>query len=278
MFGKLLKHELKATSRIIPIAFVVTVVLSLLQLLSSKYMGNVISSLFWGLSVIALVVQFVLVWVILIVQYYKTMHGSQAYLSHTLPVKGSTLFLSKYLISAMWIFLSIIIVFSMVSLLVSQSPMSDGFSSEIFETTVAQVGLHISFSQMILFGLGWFFLSSLGGLALYFFIITAGSTTRLGSLGIGGPVILFLIYNAAAQVINILATFILPIGFKVILPDSIHSTAGRIEFGVSNFWGNIISNSQTPFIPIGSFILEYAIYIVFFCITLHLVNKKMNLK
>ena len=111
MLGKLLKYELKATSRVfIPLYIAILVVsivngLSLnLEILNIQGLATIVlMCLFISLSVITIVVT--------IQRFNKNLLKDEGYLMFTLPVSSKHLVLSKYLTSLIWTFLSFVVAF-----------------------------------------------------------------------------------------------------------------------------------------------------------------------
>ena len=111
MLGKLLKYELKATSRVfIPLYIAILVVsivngLSLnLEILNIQCLDTIVlMCLFISLFVITIVVT--------IQRFNKNLLKDEGYLMFTLPVSSKYLVLSKYLTSLIWTFLSFVVAF-----------------------------------------------------------------------------------------------------------------------------------------------------------------------
>lgn len=125
MLGKLVKYELKATSRwFLPIYMLVLLLAPLERItiaLSQSDIGRqldepfnniaavafVMLTLAYGLSLLAAVLSSVL---LVIYRFYKNMVTNEGYLMHTLPVKTSALIWSKAIAALIWFFTSIIVV------------------------------------------------------------------------------------------------------------------------------------------------------------------------
>lgn len=132
MLGKLLKKDLNSTCRFfIPllcgysIAAIVGKILFEIVLSQNHFSSNngffdgiTIFSMFYLLiCIVYLIACYVMTNVFVVYDFYKTMVSDHAYLTHTLPVKTSTLIWSKTLISAFWhILLNVIIVLSLLFL------------------------------------------------------------------------------------------------------------------------------------------------------------------
>ena len=111
MLGKLLKYELKATSRVFIPLYIAILVVSIVNGLSL----NLEILNIQGLATIILMCLFISLFVITIVvtiqRFNKNLLKDEGYLMFTLPVSSKYLVLSKYLTSLIWTFLSFIVAF-----------------------------------------------------------------------------------------------------------------------------------------------------------------------
>ena len=109
MFGKLLKHEIRHSARynlvIYIVALAVTLVMGISLLTESTALGTVSCFAIYITGFATVIVTLVSV----IKNFYDTLFSRQGYLTLTLPVKGSTLLVSKVLVSFMWIILGFLI-------------------------------------------------------------------------------------------------------------------------------------------------------------------------
>ena len=111
MLGKLLKYELKATSRVFIPLYIAILIVSIVNGLSL----NLEILNIQGLATIVLMCLFISLFVITIVvtiqRFNKNLLKDEGYLMFTLPVSSKHLVLSKYLTSLIWTFLSFIVAF-----------------------------------------------------------------------------------------------------------------------------------------------------------------------
>lgn len=111
MLGKLLKYELKATSRVFIPLYIVILIVSIVNGLSL----NLEILNIQGLATIILMCLFISLFVITIVvtiqRFNKNLLKDEGYLMFTLPVSSKHLVLSKYLTSLIWTFLSFVVAF-----------------------------------------------------------------------------------------------------------------------------------------------------------------------
>lgn len=109
MFGKLIKHEIRHSARynlvIYIVAIAVTLVMGLSLVTESTTLGVISCFAIYITGFATVVVTLVSV----IKNFYDTLFSRQGYLTLTLPVKGSTLLISKVLVSFLWIIVGFLI-------------------------------------------------------------------------------------------------------------------------------------------------------------------------
>ena len=111
MLGKMIKHEFKATGRLILPLFllviVMTPVLALLNKLAS-HIGrkSLAGGLLSGISMVSFVAMMigacVAVFIYIMVRFYKTIATSEAYMTFCLPVNSHHVMLSKLIVATVW--------------------------------------------------------------------------------------------------------------------------------------------------------------------------------
>lgn len=119
MLGKVMKHEVADTGKVmLPLALALlgcgllgTIVLRTLHF--DDEFGPLIFAGVYILYVLAGMALTVAALVYLCVRFYKSMFGSESYLTHTLPVSGNVLFHGKLLVAAGWQFINFLLVFGM---------------------------------------------------------------------------------------------------------------------------------------------------------------------
>ena len=109
MLGKLLKYEIKHSARytatiyLAALAFAAVSVVALL--LNSTWLGVMSCFMLYIAGIASVVVTLVSV----IKNFYDTLYGKQGYLTFTLPVKCSTILLSKLIVSVLWIIVGFLV-------------------------------------------------------------------------------------------------------------------------------------------------------------------------
>jgi hypothetical protein len=115
MLNKLMKYELKATSRLLVPLYMILILLSLVNRLFfnvNDYVGvigaiNVLLKISYVLLIFTILIVTVLY---MIIRFYKNFLTDEGYLMFTLPTKTHELITSKLLSTLFWIFISIITV------------------------------------------------------------------------------------------------------------------------------------------------------------------------
>lgn len=117
MLGKLIRHELKATGRVMLVFYIVLAGLVGAQALLSFLKIPFLQGMLIMLLIMAIVGVLLGTMVFMVIRYYKSMFGREGYLTQTLPVKKSSLLASRLLVSIIWLVLSALMCFlSLLSL------------------------------------------------------------------------------------------------------------------------------------------------------------------
>ena len=106
MLGKLLKHEFKHSARYVTAIYACTAAVLLVMLFALlvkiTWLSVAASMILYFAGILVVVMTLVSV----IKNFYDTLYTNQGYLSFTLPVKCSSLLVSKVIVSFIWIILS----------------------------------------------------------------------------------------------------------------------------------------------------------------------------
>ena len=116
MLGKLLKYELKSTSRMMGVLYLAVLVVAAVVgfiargTILDATQGNAIAIVISGLIYALLIMALMIVTIVMILQrFYKNLLKGEGYLMHTLPVPTWMLVASKVISALIWILLSIAI-------------------------------------------------------------------------------------------------------------------------------------------------------------------------
>lgn len=133
MLGKLLKYELKSTSRLMGVLYLAVLVVAAVVGFIARgtiwqaTQGNAIAVVVSGLIYALLIMALLIVTVVMILQrFYKNLLKGEGYLMHTLPVPTWMLVASKTISSLIWILLSMITLIVSVFVLVLTSVVGSG--------------------------------------------------------------------------------------------------------------------------------------------------------
>jgi len=129
MLGKLMKYEWKATWKLLLAANLLTVVMTVLAMCmvnvvmdSSDYgMVDFVAVMVIFTYVLSMFAVYVGTAIFLIHRFYTSTYGDQGYLLHTLPVDTHHIIIAKMLVSAIWVGISLTLIYLSVFLLFASS-------------------------------------------------------------------------------------------------------------------------------------------------------------
>lgn len=214
MLGKLIKHEFKASAHSVLNIYLAAAITIVIMLLSYAVKIRWISAL----STVALLIISVLAVVITIIAviagFYKTLYGSQGYLSFTLPVKSGQLLGAKALVSFVWILLSYIIcigIFVGVYFYVS---------AKVGENTVENIKMLLqvfggvstkAIGQMIIFFVVSIIMQIAVLIAEIYFSITLANTRAFQKIGAVSAIFIFFGVFVLMQIVTAVLTTYVPV-------------------------------------------------------------------
>lgn len=113
MLNKLMKHELKATARLLVPSYLVLICISIINrfLYQSGNKGEIFK-FFAGFLMVTHIAYIIIILIATVlfmtIRFYKNLLSDEGYLMFTLPVKTHELITSKLLITILWLFVSLI--------------------------------------------------------------------------------------------------------------------------------------------------------------------------
>lgn len=123
MLGKLLKHEFRATGRIMLPIYGAVIVLSLLASVSGRLMDRepgtflyILFGLIVAAFVIGIIAALIMTAVLMIRRFYTNYLKDEGYLMHTLPVSVHALVWSKMIVSLVWFAATFVVIWLVILL------------------------------------------------------------------------------------------------------------------------------------------------------------------
>lgn len=122
MLSKLLKYEIRSTSRLFLLLYPAIIFLSVINKVLTVVFRDVKfleipRSLMMFVYVFLIIAMFVITLIIMLQRFYKNLLGEEGYLMFTLPVSAFKLIMSKLIVSVMWFVASIAVSFISVIIL-----------------------------------------------------------------------------------------------------------------------------------------------------------------
>ncbi len=222
MLGKVFKYEMRNCARSLGPLFGMAVALAAvlrLMLIVSPYIwepaGNLLEGLAASLGTLVLVAVVVLAFVFVVMRFFKSMVGSESYLTNTLPVKTSVHLGARLLVHSIWCVLGI---FAAILCGLIFIP---GFAEALFGASYTGYANGSQIITIHLYSLPPGILWSIIGLIVVFVLMVVVTTlvrfyasiaigTRLTGNKVGGSFLGYLILNYA-QMIAMIPLILLPV-------------------------------------------------------------------
>lgn len=261
MLRKLMKYDLKEIFKsLVPVyvaGLLLAVISRLFDVLTNQWTAfQVPGGFVLTFFIIAMIATPILTFIIGVMRYYKTMVKDEGYLTHTLPVKKTTLINSKIISSVIATISSVVVVIIAIMIRVIGIP----GANEVFEV------LWLAFTDI----LGWQFLVILGFSTLIGttnFFIEVFTAISLGQRHKANKVGMTCVYAIAIYYINqILATVII-----------------LVPMFLNKEWWEAMNSDMPPMnilngYMIGALLLSVAFGVVYYIINARLMKEKLNLE
>ncbi|NLC39563.1 MAG: hypothetical protein GX763_01455 [Clostridiaceae bacterium] len=278
MIGKLYRLEMKETGRIAKIVYPLMIFITIAGVLFSLLNIPVLASFTNTISTLALTLCAFYLIVITVRNDYHNFQGKRGYLFRSIPAKSSEFLLSRlaYYITFLWG-----TTFIYIFLLMAQIELSSG----------APIFLLVNvFLTQVLFASPWgiglvifILLSGLITVIALIFAIALGSEARFHRLGAGGPVLLYIIYYIASQLLTIASMLLIPLGIKMDLDPATGSFANfeLVTEGTFRYFLDSLRANADPdhvVIGIGFIFTQILLALVMVILTYRSFDKKFSLR
>lgn len=245
MLGKLLKYELKHSARYVMSVYAcaaVAAVLMFFGMLVKVTWINILGSIvLYLVGIIAVVMTLVSV----IKNFYDTLYSRQGYLSFTLPVKCSSLLISKVLTSFFWIIISSVLMALIFSLIfINFKSQSNGAATAIIDAikvsgvleTLPSAAMIVKFVLVIaVLGL----LNILVFVGFVYFAVTLANTRALQKHPKLFGFIIFVVTYSVSNSISAKFTYSVPLCVEItsdsvsLALSSMNNTQALASFGIA---------------------------------------------
>jgi hypothetical protein len=252
MLGKLLKYEIKASSRLLLLLNAGVLVMAFLNMLvvgplnafgePSKLL-SIVTGLMMAFYVLLIIASAVVTLIVIIVRFYKNLMGDEGYLMFTLPVTATTHILSKLINAVIWSVVNcIVIVASILILLAHYNPLKE--ISEFYDA-VSDSGIDVG--SIIFMVTLLILVATIQGVLMLYGAMAWGPNLIRNRLG--GSFVCYIILYIASQIIGTIVMFASPISKLLTNPyldtSNVSSAAeafdiGMAEIGWPIFWTSII--------------------------------------
>ncbi len=208
MLGKLLKYEVKAAGKVMPVLYLGIGLAYLLgKLAEALHVGQMKT----GLAVVCLcagIAAVVLALILAVLRYAKGLFGSEGYLAQTLPVGKGTLLASKMMAGYLLILLGI------AGLLLGLAGMLDLFGAgNIWDLLASIMGDALLPLLILLLAIG--LVQMFSTLSTVYFAVTLANTKPFLSNNVLFGVVFYLAGSTVVGLLELVAMLLLPVGIRL---------------------------------------------------------------
>lgn len=271
MIRKLIKHEALRTG---PKAGTILGIFTLVVLLCgvfARFNFPMISAFVGQVGTIAIVSAWPVINVLLAIDFWRTSWGRVGYLTHSLPVKGSTILWVRLL----WGAACQVIAFAWTALAL--------LGSMYLSNPSFQGGnLPINGTVLLLFVgalfIGWFWLVQ------FYFAVTIGNGPRLAALGAAGPIITWVVVSVVFAIVACIMILLVPLGLDLAGGDvslqivDIGTLAARYQAQSMVGGSNMTMNKNAAVMPFGWVFAPVALIVVCLPWMLRNWNRRISLR
>ncbi|MDI9471161.1 MAG: hypothetical protein QM296_13315 [Bacillota bacterium] len=243
MFSRVLKYEFAAWRRSYARFLIVIGLVFTLGCVVVALRMPIVSELALALPILAIMALPISQFVLVVVSYYRSLYGPRGYLTHTLPVPAGTLYAGKLVasmaalvVSGALMLAAIVLTTVALDLSARTAPFSTLRDALGALGRVPGLGLWIA-------GLGLLMLLSLFfNIISIFCAISTGSEARWQGLGIGGPVLVYVLIYVAGQLLTLGLMLTLPLGLQIdMTPVALAESGGPLSMpGLGIVSGNML--------------------------------------
>lgn len=264
MVGKLLKYEFIRTRSAIALSGLGVLLVGLVGYGLSFVSPTVATFPFFLGFFLAVVFTFG-IQIYLAVEFYRSSFGRRGYLTHALPVKPSTLVLTKllYALIVCVVALAWSVGVLMISLLTAEKLGIVSWDQfwVMFDAAVGQV------PWMVGFLVANVVLTVLVTMTQYYFSVAFGSESWISKAGGLGPVLVFVLSYVAFQFVALLA---------LVIPPSVSPFTGNWSWGLPI--AEMLQDSETAGVPISVVWIALLVAVFFVWRTVVSVSRKLELR
>jgi hypothetical protein len=277
MVAKLLKWELKATSKWFLLMYLVLIVMSLAALCMNAIIGSgaKFQNSFWQgvegigyilffLSIIAVII---MTFVLVAVRFYRNMTGDEGYLMHTLPAKTWQHIISKLIVATMWNTLTIAVVTLSIFLVFARMGILS--SLRTFYIAATNAGIHLT--AWVIVGIILVIINVAANVLTYYAAMATGPVL-IKDHRLGGSIVAYVIIYIVYQILSFVVLFISQISIYNDMLEGSTSSYGYIG-GVSIDGMNEIIMA----VYVSVFALSAITIASCYFLTHYMMKKKLNL-
>lgn len=270
MLGKLLKHEFKASCRIIPVFYLIIAGLMLLGTICRLFRIYLIATIITFLLAMGCAAVMVGTLAIIAVRFYQSMFGREGYLTQTLPVSKGSLLLSRLLLAFFWLFCGLLVCLAAVCFIFFLLDLGSPLAA--LRELIGQMGA-AEFSMMAVFLLVSLVTQTLLSISAIYFAVTFSHTKPFLKNNILFSVVWYFALNTVIGLLEFAGMLLIPI---VLTVQNGHLVLD-FQFMADSF-ARINQMGLEGLMPVGNMLVDLAGTAVLLPLTVWLLRRKTSVK
>lgn len=273
MLGKLIKHECRATARILPFAYLATAILFLVAWIVKLAVGEMttVAMIPTVLFLLASIGVFILTLILCIMRYYKSMFGGEGYLTQTLPVAKSALYCSKLIVSILWLTASSILF--LASLFGFFCLMNTDTALELLHTLFAPPCL-----GMVLFFITAIFVQMILFIVAVDFCITLANTRPFLRNNIAFSFVFYLVFACIQGALEVISMIFIPVSVTITPEKTQIIGQSMLQYYGDGFSEQATNITMGMTVGAGFSIADLSMIVILLILTIILLKKKVSVK
>jgi hypothetical protein len=266
MLGKLLKYEWKTSGKIflgLNLYMIIITIMGIIMLSigitdTGSNVFSAITSLLSAFYILSIFAISIAVFILLFYRFFKSLYTDEGYLTHTLPIQPSIIFLSKFIYGFLCTSVtSIIIMFSILFILIGASPEKDIINSMQKGLAYISSEIGISVGGFIMLMILYTIISFATGLLCFYASISLGQLFKKHK--VIGSFVWYGVFYIIGQIFSTI--YLIVMGFP--------------SFDLSN---KISANAFVNRILSTSLVFAIISCIIYWLICNYVISKKLNLE
>lgn len=270
MLMTMLKHEWKATWKMLALLNIATLALALIGriiLIFESSIPEFIAAIYLVVFFFMIIASSCATFIILVLRYYRNLYTDEGYLTNTLPVSAATRLNAKIINHMAWFFLNILCIIAAFAIFVSaEVPMSDMWTGITNVASMLPQFFAVNAALFWILMLVTMIISSLMTILMFYFSISVGCCFNTHK--VLASVVSYLITYVVLQIVSSIIMVVIGLNYGEVLQAD-------VPLNVAGTTPQLLPFFHTTMIV--AIVICVVVNIIFYLVSHYLLAKKLNL-